>query len=559
MSLRTLYQALLDSEPARLRVIAGQWEISLTASRRTDLAAELADAMAHVERVTAAWDSLTPRSRAALEDLLRREGALPWPAFTRRWGPLRTVGPGRLEREELWRDPISATETLWYWGFLYRTSTVSATGATSEMAFVPDDLALYLPAPPPLEIPPPDPASSPLRMLGGDDSLADDLVSLWSLLQNEAVRPDEDGSWPPRHRERLLARVHPPAGPRLALLETLAREVGWIRRDERGLLRPVPDPMLEWLHADRWTQWERLVHAWQESERWNDVAWVPGLQPDTTLGWPNDPLATRSNVLVMLRRCVTDVWYTMADFVTHAHQHTPDFLRLDGDYEAWSPRDAVTGAPLRGFDAWETVEGALLAFLITGPLYWLGLVDLGKSTPWLPPDRFRVSAAGAALLGAADPPTFLEPAPIEVRVSGLLLVPPERRYERFQMSRIATPVGEEGLHLYRLTPRSLKRARRQRIPLERIEGFLEEALEQPLPTTLRQAIEETYRGGGEARMMRGWILRVQDAELLDADAVRDLIQERLGPQVALVREADREQLLRILALQGILPEVEELT
>lgn len=559
MSLRTLYQALLDSEPARLRVIAGQWEISLTASRRTDLAAELADAMAHVERVTAAWDSLTPRSRAALEDLLRREGALPWPAFTRRWGPLRTVGPGRLEREELWRDPISATETLWYWGFLYRTSTVSATGATSEMAFVPDDLALYLPAPPPLEIPPPDPASSPLRMLGGDDSLADDLVSLWSLLQNEAVRPDEDGSWPPRHRERLLARVHPPAGPRLALLETLAREVGWIRRDERGLLRPVPDPMLEWLHADRWTQWERLVHAWQESERWNDVAWVPGLQPDTTLGWPNDPLATRSNVLVMLRRCVTDVWYTMADFVAHAHEHTPDFLRLDGDYEAWSPRDAVTGAPLRGFDAWETVEGALLAFLITGPLYWLGLVDLGKSTPWLPPDRFRVSAAGAALLGAADPPTFLEPAPIEVRVSGLLLVPPERRYERFQMSRIATPVGEEGLHLYRLTPRSLKRARRQRIPLERIEGFLEEALEQPLPTTLRQAIEETYRGGGEARMMRGWILRVQDAELLDADAVRDLIQERLGPQVALVREADREQLLRILALQGILPEVEELT
>jgi hypothetical protein len=212
--------------------------------------------------------------------------------------------------------------------------------------------------------------------------------------------------------------------------------------------------------------------------------------------------------------------------------------------------------PLRGFEAWESVEGALLAFLVTGPLYWLGLVDLGKSIPWLPPDRFRVSEAGAAILGAADPPTFLEPASIEVRVSGLLLVPPERRYERFQMSRIAAPVGEEGLHLYRLTPRSLRRARRQRIPLERIEEFLEEALEQPLPTTLRQAIEETYQGGGEARLAQVLILRVRDAELFDVDGVRNLIQERLGPQVALVREVDREQLLRVLALQGVLPEVD---
>lgn len=556
MSLRTLYQALLDSDPARLRVIAGQWEIVLAASRRTDLAAELADAMAHTDRVMEAWDSLDSRSQAALEDLLRREGAMPWPAFTRRWGPLRSVGPGRLEREELWRKPISVTETLWYWGFLYRTATVSATGATAEMAFVPDDLTLYLPTPPPLEIPPPDPASPPLRMLVGDDSLADDLVSFWSLLQNEAVRPDGDGSWPSRHRERLLARIHPPAQPRLALLETLAQEIGWVRRDERGLLRPVPDSMLEWLRAERWTQWATLARVWQESERWNDLAWVPSLQPDATLGWPHDPSATRSSVLVMLRRCVTGVWYTIAEFVAHAHEHTPDFLRPDGDYEAWSPRDAVTGVPLRGFEAWESVEGALLAFLVTGPLYWLGLVDLGKSIPWLPPDRFRVSEAGAAILGAADPPTFLEPASIEVRVSGLLLVPSERRYERFQMSRIAAPVGEEGLHLYRLTPRSLKRARRQRIPLERIEEFLEEALEQPLPTTLRQAIEETYQGGGEARLAQVLILRVRDAELFDVDGVRNLIQERLGPQVALVREVDREQLLRVLALQGVLPEVD---
>ena len=38
---------------------------------------------------------------------------------------------------------------------------------------------------------------------------------------------------------------------------------------------------------------------------------------------------------------------------------------------------AETGLYLSGFEAWEQVEGRLLAFLMTGPLYWLGAVACG--------------------------------------------------------------------------------------------------------------------------------------------------------------------------------------
>ncbi|HEY89102.1 MAG TPA: hypothetical protein G4N98_05125 [Thermoflexia bacterium] len=40
--MRTLYQTLMDSEMARLRVIALQWDVELVGQRRPDLAAELA-------------------------------------------------------------------------------------------------------------------------------------------------------------------------------------------------------------------------------------------------------------------------------------------------------------------------------------------------------------------------------------------------------------------------------------------------------------------------------------------------------------------------------------
>ncbi len=557
MTLRTLYQALLDGELARLRVIARQWDIPLTAQLRTDLAAELADAMARAEAVQSAWEALPAQGRAALEDLLRRGGSLPWPAFTRRWGLLRAVGPGRLEREELWRTPISATEVLWYRGFLHRFATVTEAGTPLELAFVPEDLSLYLPVPSPLAIPPPDPAPAPVQVSPGDDSLAGDLVTFWSFLQNETVRQTEDGSWPDKRRETLLARLHDPAESRLRLLETLAEEQGWIWVDERGLLRPAPDPMLAWLRADRWAQWEALAEAWRESQAWKDIRHVPGLEPDPALAWPADARGARRNFLELLLRCTPGIWYTFADLIAYVKEYMPDFLRLDGNYEGWSPRDAVTQELLRGFGAWGLVEGRLLSFYLLGPLAWLGLVDLGRALPSLPPDRFRLSEAGEAVFQAGSPPTFLEPPPVELRRDGVLVVPAARRYERFQVSRIAWSVGDGVPERFRLTPRSLARARRQNISLERIQEFLEEATGGALPMSLRQGLERAYRTGEEVRLSRGWILRVLEPELLEYESVRVLLQERLGPRVALVREADRERLLALLAGQGVLPNVEE--
>jgi len=555
MALRTLYQTLMDSDLARLRVIAQQWDLELIAERRADMAAELAEAMARADVVERVLEVLEPEPKAALEDLLRHDGAMPWAAFTRRWGRIRMVGPGRLEREALWQTPISPAESLWYWGLLQRAPAIDATGASVEMAFVPESLLLYLPTPPELEIPLPKTTAPPLHVVTGDDHLCDDLVTLFAYVQNHNVRSDAAGTWPHRHLEALKRQLQTPAA--WQLLQTVALEQGWLERNDQDEIQPVPQPMLTWLHSDRLEQWKALAQGWMDSQNWNDLVLVPALQPDPALGWPNNPLLTRRNVIELLERCTPGVWYPLAGFIAHVREHSPDFMRPNADYDAWSLRDALTEAPLRGFEAWDAVEGALLGTLLIQSLAWVGIVELGKANPILSPNSFRLSEMGAALLDLGEPPILSKPPMVELQNTGIIVVPAGSHYEHFQLSRIAEAVtATPTSYRYRLTPTSLARARRQHIPLRRIVEFLSEATGQALPAALRKAIERAYRQSGQVRLTQTWVLRAKDPDLLDYEEVRDLLQERLGPRVALVRATDIERLSNILIQAGLLADVE---
>ncbi len=558
MTLRTLYQTLMDSDIARLRVIAQQWDLALIADRRADMAAELAEAMARAEVVERVWEQLEPEPKAALVDLLRHEGAMHWAAFTRRWGRIRMVGPGRLEREALWEAPVSPAESLWYWGLLQRAPDIDATGTSVEMAFVPESLRLYLPTPPELDVPLPRTTAPPLHVLDRDDRLCDDLVTVLAYVQNHAVQMSATGAWPDRHRAALAGQLRTPEAS--GLLRTVVLEKGWLELNDQGELRPAPQPILTWLRADRWEQWRTVAQAWLESETWNDLALVPALQPDPAQGWPNEPLVTRRNAIELLTRCTPGVWYPLTGFIDHVREYTPDFMRPGADYDAWGLRDVLTEVPLRGFEAWDAVEGALLSTLLLQPLTWLGIVELGRANPTLPPDSFRLSEMGAALLELGDCPTLPAPPDVELQATGTLVVPAGSHYEHFQLSRIAEAVATTSTsYRYRLTPTSLACARRQHIPLRRIIEFLSEATGRSLPAALRKAIERSYRQRGQVRLTQTWVLRAKDPDLLDYEEVRALLQERLGPGVALVRAADVERLSAVLIQSGLLADVEALS
>lgn len=551
MTLQTLYEALFEGDLARLRVIAHLWDIELITTRKADMVAELVTAMASSSAVADMLARLPPEQRGALEELLRHDGALPWAIFVRRNGEVRTVGAGRVEREGLWQEPVSPAEALWFMGVVYR-AFADRDGEAVEMAFIPEDLKLYMPAPAPAEIPDPPTIEAPESITAGDDTLADDLVTLWSALQREDTAPD-----PP------LTTLHPPARVRLALLKRLSAEVGWIRTVEDGRQRPGANEVLRWLQADLWTQGATLADAWISSEAWQDLAHVPTLKPDPVTPWPCQPRKLRQAFLAVLKHCQANAWYGIAGFTDYVKRYATDFLRQDGEYDTWAPRDADSGTPLRGFEAWDAVEGNLITFLITGPLFWLGMVDLGRATDALSTDAFRLSAAGAAILELADPPALPERPPVRLLAGATLLAPRQRRLERFQLSRIAEPAElavpslEEG-YRYRLTPASLSRAKRQHIPLQRIMTFLAEATgDAQLPANLETAIQQAYGGESHARLAHLWILRVSDPKALDSAALAPLLVTRLAPELAVVREADREGICQILLQAGILTDLDD--
>ena len=557
--MRPLHQCLLAADLVRLQVIARFWDVELATNRQRDAAAQLAQAMAQPEVVSDAVEVLPDDQREALEALIAAGGRMPLRVFARQWGEIRAMGPGKLERERPWQAPISPAEGLWYRGFISRAFEQGPEGS-HEVAFIPPELHAHLPASPaPSHAVALDPAPEPTVARSAGDTFLDDACTLLSYLQNERVRPNADGGWSARHEARLAPRLRDPAPARLAFLRHLIRSLGWLRLIDSGHLRPDPGPVATWLQSSTEEQRRALVKAWQDNPTWNDLFHVPTLQPEDTGAWHNDPLLARKVILHHLTACVPNTWYRFEDFVASVKQASPDFQRPGGDYTSWYIRDAATGAYLSGFESWDVVEGALIRYLVTGPLAWLGLTELGAIARDGPLAVFRLTTAGGASLGQAEPSPEPESTPMMLRPDFTVLAPPAGRYERFQLARVADWVRAGDVYTYRLTPTSLERARQQGIPVTRVLEFLSRVTRAPVPRFVEAALTRWEALGTEVRLERALLLRISSEKLMaqvaSSPRTRHLIAEQIGPTTAVVRKRDWPSLVARLGEMGLLPEV----
>ena len=138
-------------------------------------------------------------------------------------------------------------------------------------------------------------------------------------------------------------------------------------------------------------------------------------------------------------------------------------------------------------------------------------------------------------------------------------VSPARRYERFQLARVADWVVTGDHFVYKLTPNSLERARQQGIPLARVLEFLLEASDAAIPRSVEAALMRWEARGTEAWLEPALVLRLSSKDLLEqlvsSPRARHLIQEQIGPTVALVRERDWPRLVIALGEMGLLTDV----
>jgi len=319
---------------------------------------------------------------------------------------------------------------------------------------------------------------------------------------------------------------------------------------------PLPENTRAFLETTRANALAQLCRSWLSSPSFNDLRNLPGLVFEGD--WNNHPLETRQSLMEMLSTLPQDKWWNLASFVTAVHDRKPDFERPAGDYDSWFIRREGSQEYLRGFSTWDEVDGALLRFIITGPLHWLGMMDLAAPSPGDPPAAFRPSAWAAAL-SLGQPPTGLpaENAPVKVTAAGHLrlsnLTP---RSARYLIARFCEWGEEqETEYHYYLTPASLERARQQGLRTSHLVSLLKKHSTSPLPPSLVQGLERWEQFGVQAGIKKVTLLRVASADILDAlrkTRAARYLGEALNPTTVVIKTGGEEAVRSALAELGYL-------
>ncbi len=549
-----LNQSLYSQDPGFLQIVAELWGVSFDSPEVESMREVLAATLLEPGRAAEMAESLPPVGREALEDLLRSGGKLPWALFIRRHGEVREMGPGRRDRQRPHLNPVSGAEVLWYRALVTRAFLDTPDGP-QEHACIPADLLAVLPEPVPPQI---ESLGRPARpderavTIPVTDRILDHACSMLAGLRTgfSGFSAEElnqlFSSWKPSG-----AVVPYPLTP--DAMQGLLDAIGLLDANDI----PIPDLTRHFLELPRSRALAHLVRAWTHSPDFNELRLQPGLVFEGE--WHNDPLRARYAILDLLVNVPANTWWSLQAFVADLKQSQPDFQRPAGDYDSWYIRSEASGKHRRGFEHWDEVDGALVRFLITGPLHWLGVLDLAAPAPDAAPTAFRFSRWAEALLAGAPPEgmdeedeTFLISSDARIRV--LRLVPRGARYQLARFSEWESQ-DEQAYH-YRLTPHSLERARDQGLRVVHLLALLRRyAL--AVPPSLTSALERWQEHGSEVRIERVTILRVKNPEMLQmlrSSRAGRFLGEPLGPTAIIVHEGAWEKVLTILTEMGYLGE-----
>ncbi len=528
-----LVQSLQTRDLGHLRIVAGLWGVELSSGESEAALKELTAALLEPGLVDEVVDSLGVPARSALEELAQAGGKMPWAAFTRQFGDIRQAGPGKRDREQGYLNPVSAAETLFYRAFLARAFFDTANGA-QEFAYIPEDLAKLIkpkehkePQETTVE-PPGRPATVKeyAQPIPASDRLLDDATTCLAALRLGQELPE----------------TQVPAG----VVKELLQAAGIVSGDTSQ-----PEQVKALLEMSRLQALALLTKAWQESETFNELHLLPGLECEGE--WTNQPLATRTFLFHLLEALPEGKWWSLPAFLRAIKDKYPDFQRPAGDYDSWFIKRSSDGTYLRGFERWEEVDGALLRYLITGPMFWLGVVELATPEDSQAVTAFRVNV---------KPINSAEKGKLTVASNGRISVPRlAPRVARYLIARFCEwdePKPDE--YHYRVTTASLKKAGQQGLKVGQLLSLLAKNATAGIPPAFVRALKRWEANGTEARIETHTILRVSRPEVLEElhkSKAGRFLGETLGPVTVIVKPGAQARVLAALAELGLLAQAQD--
>ena len=527
-----------------MKIVAQLWGLDLNAPDAKTALPELTKKLLDPATVGEIVASLPDETRSALDALVINGGWMPWSRFTRNYGSLREMGPGKRDREKPYLEPVSPAEGLWYRGLIGR-DFLRREGTLQECAYVPDDLLDLLPEVAPIGPQPPgrpaSPGESAIKISVTDRILDHTCTLLAALRLEDPYRSPASESW------------QPPMG----FVHALLAAMKLITSSEQ----PVPEDARPFLEMPRSDALAWLVRNWRESALFNELRLMPGVICEGA--WQNDPKETRDRILAWLSEIPEDTWWNVDSFIKAVYEREPDFQRPAGDFDTWLVRDADSGKSLSGIEHWQDVDGALIRYLITGPMHWLGLIDLASPAEGESIKAFRFSDGSSHLLMGKPPENMaIEDQPIESFSDGKLTASPlTPRLARYQVSRFCLWVDETPTkYTYQLSPASLAKAADQGLKTTHLETLLNKYGDPPPPSLLK-AIQQWDKEGGQAKIQPGILLVVDTPQILQAlreSPAGRFISDPLGPTSAIIFPGAVKKVSAALARLGYLSDIHDI-
>lgn len=587
MNMPTLLQSLPVNDLAFLRLIASLWGVELFSRDPEEAAGELAEALCDADLVGEVAATLPGDGPAALAALFSNHGRMPWTQFTRQFGEVREMGPARRDREQPHLKPANAAEVLWYRGLVAR-AFFDAPGGPQEFAYIPDELfaALGFSGYVPVSDAQPEPALEPERVDAFDDFVAE-IPDLEEDQETIAVSPPQKVVLPiqnePTPAGKPLGRAASPAEKAHLIPATdqilddactllAALRMGWdtvpypnalfvpqkvlldfllacrlISRNSAGGFVPQPEAVKSFLEMPRKEALDLLFNAWLESDSFNELRQLPGFSFEGA--WKNQPLVTREFLLNLLEPVPDGVWWSIPAFIRDVKQKFPDYQRPAGDYDSWFIKRDSDGTFLRGFAHWDDVDGALIRYLIAGPLYWLGAVELAAPSQDASPTAFR-SAGGESRRVKTENGKIIVASSGKITVSRF--APRTARYQIARFCEWEEPKADD--YLYRITTHSLAKAKEQGLKVDHLLKILQKYSNSPIPPAFHKALHRWEVNGTEAKVESMTVLRVSKPEILNElrQKAGRFLGEPLGPVSVVIKPGAESKVQLILAEMGIL-------
>jgi hypothetical protein len=311
---------------------------------------------------------------------------------------------------------------------------------------------------------------------------------------------------------------------------------------------PQPKLVRAFLESTRKDASMLLAKSWRESEGFNEIRHVPGLVCEGE--WKNDPLGTRDRLMGFLGDIPRGQWWSLSAFVRAVKEKAPDFQRPAGEYDSWFIKRADDGVYLRGFERWDEVDGALIRYLVSGPLFWLWIVDLACAEEGGSVTAFRVNEKRVMSNEAGK---------LTVTSDGRIRVPRNvPRVARYLLARFCEWEDEKpDEYRYRVSTRSLKKAQEQGLKVSQLLSLLAKHASPEIPPVFVKALKRWEVNGIEARVETQAILRVSRPDVLDElrkSKAGRFLGELLGPTAVIVKGGAVPKVLAALAELGLLAE-----